>query len=562
MLLFAILSILASVSVSAMLNATTILLGNVTGYNAGIVVTPVNSSILTGTVTLNFTVNSSPGRANANTIKTVNYTFQPLEGGNSLHFCTNSSITSANVSQCTNNTALFVDGLYNVTIHIANGTGANDSLNSTTFLAGVNISIENFGPKIIITSPGNASAEISTHVINNTVLVNADFLNREMEVNFSLRDNTAAQNRSFFCELHVIKNIGSPTAAVVAGDAALDSFLLNKTVTFSNATNVTFKVPSRSILLNGSNSTFQVKCRNSEARPNSSIYNLSFLQTMVVSDTVLPNNATSPVFKDKDGVEKTKFEFGDEVNIKDCSGDDNVDEAVQYNLTIKLPGLPSFTVQNVSLKISGISPIGTGAIGTYEVNCTVTDSSGNINSSTKTFEVISKVRDTSSYAISKAGKPVSQGIVGSGSTESVEVGAEGTGRLIAEGGSLKFTINNEEHMVIVKEIGKDSVILTIKSTPFDLSLNKGDAKDVDVDGDGIEDINIKFNGVFYNKADVTLTLLEQTAPKKTTEEKPAAPSSKVSEAVKKITEGRGGIWLVIIVVIIIVVVGYLLVRKR
>src|SRR3989344_5132493 len=363
-----ILMILAGVSVSAMLNATTILLGNVTGYNAGIVVTPVNSSILTGTVTLNFTVNSSPGRANANTIKTVNYTFQPLEGGNSLHFCTNSSITSANVSQCTNNTALFVDGLYNVTIHIANGTGANDSLNSTTFLAGVNISIENFGPKIIITSPGNASAEISTHVINNTVLVNADFLNREMEVNFSLRDNTAAQNRSFFCELHVIKNIGSPTAAVVAGDAALDSFLLNKTVTFSNGTNVTFKVPSRSILLNGSNSTFQVKCRNSE---QSAEYNLSFLQTMVVSDTVLPNNVTSFIFKNSNNVEKTKFEFGDTVTISDCSGTDNTDENVQYNLTVKFPGISSFTLNNVSLTFSD-----TSAIGTYEVNCSASDSNG------------------------------------------------------------------------------------------------------------------------------------------------------------------------------------------
>ena len=57
-------------------------------------------------------------------------------------------------------------------------------------------------------------------------------------------------------------------------------------------------------------------------------------------------------------------------------------------------------------------------------------------------------------------------------------------------------------------------------------------------------------------------MIEGRTPKKTTTEEKVTPPSKVSEAIKKVTEGKSGIWLVIIVVIIIVVVGYLLVRKR
>ncbi len=542
LLLFVIISILASISVSATsLNNTAF---------AGFIA-PVNNSILTGTVTFNFTLNSSSSRTNAINISVVNYTMVSVyDGATVIILCSNVTGAAAiNVTACTNNTASFQDGLYNITIHIANQTSAlTGAPNSTTFTL-VNVSFENYGPRVIISSPGNSSG--GPGGVNDTILTNANFLNREFEINFSLRDNVAAQNRSFFCELHAIKNRGSATA--IGGDSALDSFILNKTVTFFNGTNFTFKVPTRNVLLNGSDSSYQVKCRNSE---QSFLYNISFIQNLTVSDVVLPDNVTAPTFKDKNNEVKTKFEFGDTVTISDCSGTDNTDEDVQYNITIKFPGISSFTLNNVSLSLAQ-----TTAIGIYEVNCSASDSSGNINSSMKTFEIVPKIRDTNAYAVSKAGRPVSKGIVGSGSSESIEVGAEGIGRLVAEGGSLKFTVNNEEHMVIVKEIGKDSVILTVKSTPFDLSLNKGDTKDVDVDGDGAEDVNIKFNGVFFNKADITLTLLER-APAKTTTEEKVTPPSKVSEAIKKVTEGKGGIWLVIIVVIIIVVVGYLLVRKR
>jgi len=549
-IIFILIAILASISVSALQGAAL----NNTAF-AGFIA-PINNSILTGTVTFNFTLNSTNfnGTTKDINISVVNYTMVSVYGGGTITFCTNvtGGAATANVTACTNNTALFEDGLYNVTIHIANQTSAlAGTPNSTTALAGVNISIENFGPKIIITSPGNATAEISTHVINNTILLDANFLNREFEINFSLRDNTAAQNRSFFCELHVVKNIGSPTA--IGGNAALSSFLLNKTVTFSNATNVTFKVPSRNVLLNGSNSTFQVKCRNSG---QSALYNLSFLQTLTVSDIELPFNASKPTFEDINNVKKTKFEYGDKITIKDCTGTDNVDEAVQKNITIKFPSI-GFGLSNISLSFED-----TLTIGTYTVNCSVSDSSGNIVSNSSDFEIIPKVRGSSAAAV-KGPKPVSEGIVGKGSSESVEVTAEGVGRLIYVGGSLKFMVNNEEHSVTVKEIGKDSVALTISSTPFDISLTKGENKDVDVDGDGANDVNVKFNGVFSGKVDITLTVIAQPIkPIETPVEKELTAQERVAEAAKKITTGTNAIWFVIIVVVIIAIVGYLLVSRR
>ncbi len=530
--------ILASFSASAFLNNTAIV-----GF-----VAPINNSILTGTVTLNFTINTTSIRANGINISQVNYTAVPLEGGNAITLCANGTGPGlngngiGNVTQCTFNSALFSDGLYNITIHIANQSGANltGTPNSTTFLAGTNISIENFGPRVKITSPGNATAEASGEVINNTILVDANFLNREFDINFSLRDNVAAQNRSFFCELHLINNIGSSTA--IGGGAAINSFLLNKTIAFSNGTNVTFKVPSRNVLLNGSNSTFQVKCRNSG---QAFLYNISLLQTFIVSDVVLPQNATSPTFTDLKAIEKTKFEFGDKITISDCSGIDNVDEAVQYNITIKLPGITSYTLNNVTLSF-----IDTKELGTYEVNCSATDSSGNINSSMKTFEIIPKVRD---QRIVKIEKPKATIIVAPGTTSDIPLSVTGEARLMTEDSALTFNFKGAQHTLKVIDVSASEVEIEVSSEPVRFRIKVGETKEIDLNGDNINDILVTLNTLISKKADLSISLITQPSETKET------AGREVSVPQKKIKAETEINWTTILIVLIIIILVVLIV---
>ena len=276
-----ILMILACVSVSALVDA------NLT------VGSTVNNSILAGTVKLNFTIVSTLTGEN---VTTVNYTFTRVDGPGILPilFCTNGTVGTSrnNITECTNNTITSLpDGIYNITI-----SAYNESTNATFGrLIVSNVSVENWGPRVNITSPG----------ANGTQLTDASFINREFEINFTILDNLAAHgNRSFFCELRIAKQLA--TSKNLTDIAVNNLAIFNKTTTFTNGSNITFKVPSRNILLNGSQSSYQVSCRNSE---QAAVLNQSLVQNLTVSDTVLPNNVTSPTFKDSNNIAKTKFEF-------------------------------------------------------------------------------------------------------------------------------------------------------------------------------------------------------------------------------------------------------------
>ena len=506
-----ILMILAGVSVSALVDA------NLT------VGSTVNNSILAGTVKLNFTIVSTLTGEN---VTTVNYTFTRVDGPGILPilFCTNGTVGTSrnNITECTNNTITSLpDGIYNITI-----SAYNESTNATFGrLIVSNVSVENWGPRVNITSPG----------ANGTQLTDASFINREFEINFTLIDNVAANNRTAFCELRVTKQAATSNNI---SDLAVNSLtIFNKTLRISNGTNVTFKVPSKNILLNGSQSSYQVYCRNSEQVTES---NKSLAQNLTVSDTVLPNNVTSPTFKNSNDIVKTKFEFGDTVTISDCSGTDNTDEDVQYNITIRLPGLTSFTVQNISLSFED-----TQALGTYQVNCSASDSNGNINSSLSEFEIIRKVRENERI---ETEKPKATIIVAPGTTSEVTLSLQGEARLMTEDSAISFTFKGTSHTLKVIDVSSSEVEIEINSDPIKFRMKKGETREVDLDSDGINDMSVTVNTLISKKADIVVNLLTQRSKETTGERKEVTIPSRATREISDIN------WTLILVVIIIIIV--------
>ncbi|MEK6819388.1 MAG: hypothetical protein AABY10_05655, partial [Nanoarchaeota archaeon] len=259
------------------------------------------------------------------------------------------------------------------------------------------------------------------------------------------------------------------------------------------------------------------------------------------------DNISSPVFKDKNNIVKTKFEFGDTVTISDCSGTDNADEAVQYNITVKLPGISSFTLTNVSLQFTD-----TNALGTYQVNCSASDSSGNINSSLTEFEIIRKVRDNENLITAE--KPKADIIVAPGTTSEVALSLQGEARLMTEDSALSFNYKGTTHTLKVIDVSSSEVEIEINSEPIRFRMKKGETREVDLDGDSINDMSVTVNTLITKKADIIVNLLTQRAKETTGERKEVTIPSRTTR--ESIDVNRTLILIVIIVLIVLVLIIY------
>ena len=83
------------------------------------------------------------------------------------------------------------------------------------------------------------------------------------------------------------------------------------------------------------------------------------------------------------------------------------------------------------------------------------------------------------------------------------------GILLDEGENVEFNIGKEWHVLEVKSKETDRVVLEISSDPVLVELDIGDVKTIDVNGDGLDDLEVAFNGFVGEKADISYNVLDQ-----------------------------------------------------
>ncbi len=141
------------------------------------------------------------------------------------------------------------------------------------------------------------------------------------------------------------------------------------------------------------------------------------------------------------------------------------------------------------------------------------------------------------------------------------------------GDVVKFTFNNEEHTIELTSLGVDYAILKIASEPITLTINVGETKWIDIDGDGTDDIKIYFEKVELGKAYFTLEKLFQPTSPETGEEtvpqEPQLPEERPKEEIPiteqpQPTEGLNVNTIIIIVLLAIAmaVVYYFITQKK
>ena len=295
--------------------------------------------------------------------------------------------------------------------------------------------------------------------------------------------------------------------------------------------------------------------------------------TFFTVDNTIPNATTK--FTDEDGTAGTTFDFGEEITV-DCQATDHLaglNETLNA-VQIKFPGLTthqnltllSSDLTNTTLKAT-IDPELTDELGQYNIVCLTYDKVGNLNSTNSTFTIKTKVNmGTSAFAVPDFVAPVGKVKVSSGVTnDGGRLTTEGTSRLMKTTSTIKLDIKGEEHTVTVKTLSESSVVLTIASKPFDVTIEAGETTSVDVNEDGIDDLEITYHKNFPKGgeyADLTFTLTEKPSEVEEEVEEEVKEEVEVPEVGEEYKAPAPGMAVTIAVIAIVLIIGYALIKGK
>ena len=309
------------------------------------------------------------------------------------------------------------------------------------------------------------------------------------------------------------------------------------------------------------NNSWSVSCSDHVGNTNSTGVVAWAIQ---IVDTVIPLRVGPLTFKgtvdSRADVEAVKFDFGSKVTITGCNGTENVDYFnSNATIDIKRPGSTGFS--NVKNATSGIASFvfdDTSELGTYEVNCSYIDGSGNGNSTVKKFEIQKSFRKSN---ILVASEDYRQPISAGSRRDFGEISSDGVRTRTSEGGAFLFQVDGEPHEVLIEDIKGDQITVIVKSEPITAVVKVGEAKSFDVDKDGTNDIEVKLDEITSSgRADITFTRVSTPAP--VAEVPPTAPTGQPRPFVETVKEEAGALLTILAIIFVILLVIYLFLRLK
>jgi len=144
------------------------------------------------------------------------------------------------------------------------------------------------------------------------------------------------------------------------------------------------------------------------------------------------------------------------------------------------------------------------------------------------------------------------------------------------GDTVTFTINGESHSGTILSLSSTYVIIEFSSTPQRVTVNFGETKQVDLDGDGIFDISVFLEKVEFGKAFLTFSKITAAAttptgqPAATPAEQGAAPGQPAVTGQPTVTEqatittqdNTGTIMLFTALIVVAVIAAIVVFTKR
>ena len=194
----------------------------------------------------------------------------------------------------------------------------------------------------------------------------------------------------------------------------------------------------------------------------------------------------------------------------------------------------------------------TQAYGTQTVTCSATDHAGNPASASVTYHVTSGGGGGSGGGYSGYDNTFVEDAKEFSEIREITKSLGGKNR-------VRIKINNQEHYIGVKELTTTSATIEVSSTSQVVVFNIGDEKKFDVTEDGYYDLKVKLNSIESEKADITITSINEKIPED--KDKDKGVIEKTIETLAQ--EGSNTwIWILIAIILVVIVVVYFLTKKK
>jgi len=249
------------------------------------------------------------------------------------------------------------------------------------------------------------------------------------------------------------------------------------------------------------------------------------------------------------------FNVSDDSEIANCTVYTFDSSNVSYNSSFSDSINKS---ENISLNVSGF------VAGNYTAYVNCTDSLSYVGkSNTIVFEVIAETtteeeEETTSSGGGSAG-PLSYSV----SESSLE---NGVTRNLRKNDGFKFNSNNESHNLTINNISNESISLTVYSVPQSFTMKLGDILNVDLNNDGVKDIEISYLKYYRNLVSLKIRAIElpYDLPKNETENETSTGApyglDEISDEDVRAFGRNLIIGLAVVLVVILVAVAVLMIR--
>ena len=253
----------------------------------------------------------------------------------------------------------------------------------------------------------------------------------------------------------------------------------------------------------------------------------------------------------------TTINTGDTIAYK-CVGTDPESGISSLLWTLTKPNGQTKTYTTESITVASAD---TQSAGTYTLTCQVKDAALNdVTSTAYEFKAHIKATGTTSSGGGESGG------TGASTTETIKVDNSitdvGSTTTVTkqQGQSSTFSLDGKTaHTVKFKAVTSGSVTIEIKSDPIEVTLNVGETKQVDIDADGTNDLEVTLESVSSGAAKITMKKVAQTAAELAAPE-PTTPTEEETITTPTPTEEGEGktslawLWIIIIIIVIIAIV--------
>ena len=231
-------------------------------------------------------------------------------------------------------------------------------------------------------------------------------------------------------------------------------------------------------------------------------------------------------------------------------------------------------VNTVNFDANNANP-STSSTGTFTSSCTVTDFAGNSATGSTTYIVESSGSGSSSGSSGGGGSTTTtEGETIYWTTYSLneEAFEAGHTRELKENQRLKVDIGTsagviEQHFVGIIDVTAKNAVIEVSSTPQRVTMNAGETKQFEVNGDNFYDISVTLSSISLGKAKINILSIHEPVPlsEPAPVEEEEAPQVAAAPPVEESAGGLSAamtVILIIIIIVIVAVVAWFMMKKK